>query len=101
MRVDELLLSVRTINCLKSAGIETVEQLIGADRRELRELPNFGKKSELEIAWSLVHLLSGGLAEQLERLDAMGYGSSQSARSEIMKKARNFDRIAAIVAGKN
>lgn len=57
--------------------------------------------SLLEIAWSLVHLLSGRLAEQLERLDAMGYGDSQATRSEIMKKARNFDRIAAIVAGNN
>jgi predicted DNA-binding protein YlxM (UPF0122 family) len=42
-------LSVRALGCLKSAGIETVEQLIEYDLKELLKFRNFGERSLKEI----------------------------------------------------
>lgn len=41
--------SVRTLNCLKSANIETVGDLVRVRRSEILRIPNFGKKSILEL----------------------------------------------------
>ncbi len=47
--IDELDLSVRSYNCLKNAGIFTVEELIVWSETRLRGLRNFGEKSLKEI----------------------------------------------------
>jgi DNA-directed RNA polymerase subunit alpha len=49
MSVDDLELSARSSNCLKRAGIETVQQLVDKNMSELIEIKNFGKKSADEI----------------------------------------------------
>ncbi|MCJ7605125.1 MAG: DNA-directed RNA polymerase subunit alpha [Dehalococcoidales bacterium] len=49
MPVDQLDLSVRTMNCLRRSNIATVGELIGKGPRELLKLRNFGQKSYLEI----------------------------------------------------
>jgi DNA-directed RNA polymerase alpha subunit len=45
MRIDELDLGVRSLNCLKREGIETVGDLISKTEKELMCIPNFGRKS--------------------------------------------------------
>ncbi len=47
--VEQLDLSVRTMNCLRRAGITTVGELISKGERELMALRNFGQKSKQEI----------------------------------------------------
>jgi len=49
MPVDQLDLSVRTMNCLRRGGITTVGELISKEEKELLALRNFGQKSEQEI----------------------------------------------------
>ncbi|MDH3286076.1 MAG: DNA-directed RNA polymerase subunit alpha, partial [Acidobacteriota bacterium] len=47
--IDELDLSVRSYNCLKNAGIESVRQLVQKTEPELLKTKNFGRKSLNEI----------------------------------------------------
>ncbi len=47
--IDELELSVRSYNCLKNAGIETVRDLVQRTESELLKTKNFGRKSLNEI----------------------------------------------------
>jgi DNA-directed RNA polymerase subunit alpha len=49
MQVDQLDLSVRTMNCLRRSGISTVGELISKKPKELLKLRNFGQKSFHEI----------------------------------------------------
>ena len=49
VRVDELELSVRTMNCLKSEGVRTIQDLITKSEVELIRAPNFGRKSLKEV----------------------------------------------------
>ena len=49
MPVDQLDLSVRTMNCLRRSNIATVGELIGKGPKELLKLRNFGQKSYQEI----------------------------------------------------
>ena len=49
MPVEQLDLSVRTINCLRRANITAVGELISKEERELLRLRNFGQKSLQEI----------------------------------------------------
>jgi len=48
--IDELELSVRSYNCLKSANISTVGELLEYDKNALLNIKNFGKKSLTEIS---------------------------------------------------
>jgi len=49
MPVEQLDLSVRTMNCLRRAGIITVGELISKGEKELLALRNFGQKSKQEL----------------------------------------------------
>ncbi|GAB4243115.1 MAG: DNA-directed RNA polymerase subunit alpha [Thermoleophilia bacterium] len=49
MLIEELELGVRSYNCLKREGIETVGDLIAKSEAELLNIPNFGKKSIEEV----------------------------------------------------
>jgi DNA-directed RNA polymerase subunit alpha len=49
MPVEQLDLSVRTMNCLRRSNITTVGELIAKGPKELMKLRNFGQKSYLEI----------------------------------------------------
>ena len=49
MLVEQLELSVRTMNCLRRGGITTVGELIGKGEKELLSLHNFGQKSMQEV----------------------------------------------------
>ena len=72
--VDELELSVRASNCLKTANIRTIADLVQKTESELLKTKNFGKKSLNEIKTILGEMgLSLGIRldpEELERLRA-------------------------------
>ncbi len=47
--IEELELGVRSYNCLKREGVETVGDLINKSEQELMCIPNFGRKSIEEV----------------------------------------------------
>ena len=49
MPVEQLNLSVRTMNCLRRGGIATVGELVSKEEKELMALRNFGQKSKQEL----------------------------------------------------
>jgi len=49
MPIEELELGVRSYNCLKREGVETVGDLIAKSEQELMCIPNFGRKSIEEV----------------------------------------------------
>jgi len=51
--IEELDLSVRSYNCLKRAGINTVEELIMRNEEEMMKVRNLGKKSLEEVEQKL------------------------------------------------
>jgi DNA-directed RNA polymerase subunit alpha len=51
--IEELELGVRSYNCLKRAGIQTVGDLVARSEGELAAIPNFGKKSIDEVQETL------------------------------------------------
>ena len=51
--IEELELGVRSYNCLKRVGIETIGDLISKAEAELGAIPNFGKKSIEEVKETL------------------------------------------------
>ena len=58
MTIEELDLSVRSFNCLKRAGINTVEDLVNKTEEEMMKVRNLGRKS---------------LEEVMAKLDALGF----------------------------
>ena len=61
MTIEELDLSVRSFNCLKRAGINTVEDLIGKSEEDMMKVRNLGRKS---------------LDEVINKLSSLGFGLS-------------------------
>jgi len=51
--IEELELGVRSYNCLKRVGIETIGDLVTKTENELAAIPNFGKKSIEEVKETL------------------------------------------------
>jgi DNA-directed RNA polymerase subunit alpha len=51
--IEELELGVRSYNCLKRVGVETIGDLISKTEAELSAIPNFGKKSIEEVKENL------------------------------------------------
>jgi DNA-directed RNA polymerase subunit alpha len=51
--IEELELGVRSYNCLKRVGIETIGDLVTKTENELGAIPNFGKKSIEEVKETL------------------------------------------------
>ena len=59
MTIEELDLSVRSFNCLKRAGINTVEDLIMKSEEDMMKVRNLGRKS---------------LEEVIHKLESLGFG---------------------------
>ena len=64
MTIEELDLSIRSFNCLKRAGINTVDELISKTPEEMMRVRNLGKKSLEEV---IVKLESYGLSFMSEK----------------------------------
>ena len=56
MNIDELELSVRSYNCLKRAGINTVEELTNRTPEDMMKVRNLGRKSLEEVLAKLKEL---------------------------------------------
>ncbi len=56
MSIDELELSVRSYNCLKRAGINTVEELTNKTSEDMMKVRNLGRKSLEEVLGKLKEL---------------------------------------------
>ena len=65
MPVEQLDLSVRTLNCLRRDGIMTVGELVSKSEKELMSLRNFGEKSRREI---------------VERLEGLGLSKASGTK---------------------
>lgn len=65
MTIEELDLSVRSFNCLKRAGINTVEDLINKSEEDMMKVRNLGRKSLEEVINKLASL-GFGLYEEEE-----------------------------------
>jgi DNA-directed RNA polymerase subunit alpha len=69
-KLTDLELSVRALNCLKAADIETLGQLCSFQRNDLLKFRNFGKKSLAELEEKLISLdLSFGMDVSKYKLD--------------------------------
>ena len=56
MTIEELELTVRSFNCLKRAGINTVEELTQKSEEDMMKVRNLGKKSLDEVKYKLEEL---------------------------------------------
>ncbi len=56
MTIEELDLSVRSYNCLKRAGINTVEDLANKTEEDMMKVRNLGRKSLEEVIHKLESL---------------------------------------------
>jgi DNA-directed RNA polymerase subunit alpha len=63
MTIEELDLSVRSYNCLKRAGINTVQELITKTEEDMMKVRNLGRKSLEEVQEKLEEL---GLGLRME-----------------------------------
>jgi DNA-directed RNA polymerase subunit alpha len=69
-KLVDLDLSVRALNCLKSADVETLAELVSFNRNDLLKFRNFGKKSLVELDAKLESLnLSFGMDITKYKLD--------------------------------
>jgi DNA-directed RNA polymerase subunit alpha len=59
LRIDDIELSVRSTNCLTSANIETIAELVLIPEKKMLEFRNFGKKSLNEIKAKLSEMNLG------------------------------------------
>jgi DNA-directed RNA polymerase subunit alpha len=48
-RLADMDLSVRALNCLKAAEVETIGELVSFNKNDLLKFRNFGKKSLTEL----------------------------------------------------
>ena len=65
MSIEDLELSVRSFNCLKRAGISTVEDITNKTEAEMMKVRNLGKKSLDEVTYKL-HSLGLDFAKEEE-----------------------------------
>lgn len=56
MTIEELDLSVRSYNCLKRAGINTVQELANKTEEDMMKVRNLGRKSLEEVKVKLEDL---------------------------------------------
>lgn len=68
--IENMYCTVRVANALKNEGINTVEQLMDMDARELLRVPNFGK---------------GSLIDLMNSLEEIGYGRDNYGDSPFWK----------------
>jgi DNA-directed RNA polymerase subunit alpha len=59
LMIEDLDLSVRSYNCLKRAGIQTVDELTQKTEDEMMRVRNLGKKSLKEVKDKLIELGMG------------------------------------------
>jgi len=84
MPVEQLDLSVRTMNCLRRGGISTVGEVISKGEQELLSLRNFGQKSKQELE---------------ERLNELGLSLTPQVEEKVEEEAAQQEEAADLAAG--
>jgi hypothetical protein len=77
MELIDLDLSVRSYNCLKRAGIDTLEDIIQRTEEDMIKIRNLGRKNLEEIEWKL-HEFGLGLKNKTPR--------KMTGREKLFKK---------------
>jgi DNA-directed RNA polymerase subunit alpha len=77
-RVEDLDLSMRSINCLRAAGIATVQELVLKSENDMLKYRNFGRKSLIELTEKLenMNLRFGMPPEEVAEVRAKGVDAS-------------------------
>ena len=83
MTIEELDLSVRSYNCLKRAGINTVQELTNKSEPEMIKVRNLGRKSLEEVKLKL-HDLGLGLRRTIKT-----FTKFQSCLTAVARENRN------------
>lgn len=86
MPVEQLDLSVRTINCLRRANITTVGELVSKEEKDLLRLRNFGQKSLQEIKDRL-SLIGLSLSPRIKDLTTPGTAETEEEKSASPESA--------------
>ena len=96
--IDELELSVRSYNCLKRAGINTVEELCNMSSEDMMHVRNLGRRSLEEILQKLKDLgvglgYDGSIQETYTELNQPGRDRCDQLRERRSKiaKANNIE----------
>lgn len=87
LRIDEIELSVRSTNCLASANIDTIAELVCIPEKKMLEFRNFGKKSLNEIKAKLSEM-NLGLGMDLNHLGINTENVKEKIK-EIAEERRN------------
>lgn len=80
-RIEELDFSVRTYNCLRKAGITTVQDLVQTSEQELMNIRNFGRKSLTEVKEKLAGM-SLSLRPPREGEEVVAYSDDDEGEEE-------------------
>ena len=74
VKVEELDLSMRSTNCLRAAGIQTVEELVLKSEADMLKYRNFGRKSLIELTEKLdsLELRFGMLEDEVQAVREKG-----------------------------
>lgn len=83
MPVEQLTLSVRTMNCLRRGNITTVGELISRGEKGLLALRNFGQKSKQEIEERLNELELSLYPQTPEIEESAGSDEAEVAEAEV------------------
>jgi len=90
-RIDEIELSVRSTNCLRFRGIETIAELVLIPERDMLDFKNFGKKSLTEIKEKLFEMnlsLGTDLSEY-----GINSGNVKEKMRELSEKKKNITDV--------
>ena len=87
MPVEQLDLSVRTMNCLRRSNITTVGELIGKGTKELLKLRNFGQKSFQEIEDRLANIGLSLNPKPEETAEPVEEETGEKPKAKAKKKA--------------
>lgn len=95
LTIEELDLSVRSFNCLKRAGINTVEELRKMSREDLMKVRNLGRKSQEEVIQKLASmgLVLRGERERPSSLDLLGELIGLKDVKEQVRKISAYARM--------
>lgn len=90
MPVEQLTLSVRTMNCLRRGNITTVGELISKGEKGLLALRNFGQKSRVEIEERL-NELGLSLSPKVDEEDAADEAESSDEVADAVNEETSTD----------
>ncbi len=90
MVIDELDLSVRSFNCLKRAGINTVEELLKLKDEDYRKIRNLGRKGTEEVKSKISSIKRQQASEQLPAPDYSSMLDDLVGLREVKEQVRKI-----------